>query len=77
MKTITVSARSKTLNELLKMAQRTDLILRSADGAQYVLARVTNTQAFYVGRSDDFDKEIAATRKNKRLMKFLGERGTL
>jgi len=76
MKTIKVSPRSKKVNELLKIAQRADLILQSADGAQYVLARVTNMQAFYVGRSDDFDEEISTTRKNKRLMKFLGERAT-
>jgi hypothetical protein len=74
MKTIRVSPRSKKLNELLKIAQRRDLILQSKDGAQYVLARVTNMEAFYVGRSDDFDEEIAMTRKNKRLMKFLSER---
>ena len=74
MKTIKVSPRSKKLNELLKMAQRSDLILQSADGAQYVLARVTNTRAFYVGRSDEFDEEIVTTRKNKRFMKFLSER---
>jgi len=76
MKTVIVSARSKTLNELLKMARRTDLILQSVDGTQFVLARVRDSLAFYVGNSDDFDTEIAATRKNRKLMKFLNKRVT-
>lgn len=75
MKIITVSGRSKILNELLKMAHRTDLILQSADGTKFVLARVRDSLAFYVGDGDDFDTEIAATRKNRKLMKFLDRRG--
>ena len=51
-------------------------MLKSSDGEHFVLARVTNLRAFDVGISDDFDKEIKSTRKNKRLMKFLDERGT-
>jgi hypothetical protein len=74
MKTVTVSARSRTLNKLMKMAEHGELILQSTSGEQYLLARVTGTESFYVGDSDDFDEEIAATRKNKRLMKFLDER---
>ncbi len=74
MKTITVPPQSRTLNDLMKKARRRSLILKSSDGEQFVLARVTHLQAFSVGDSDDFDEEIKATRKNKRLMKFLDER---
>ncbi len=74
MKAITVSPQSKTLNDLLKKARRRDVILQSADGEHFVLTRVTNLQAFYVGASDDFAEEVTRTRKNKRLMKFLDER---
>lgn len=64
MKTITVSARTKTLINLLKQAQHEGLILRSPDGHEFILAEI-----------DDFDREIELTRKNKKLMKLLDERG--
>ncbi|CAG0931060.1 hypothetical protein TFLX_01979 [Thermoflexales bacterium] len=64
MKTVTVSARTKTLIELLKQARREGLILRSPDGHEFILAEI-----------DDFDREIELTRKNKKLMKLLDERG--
>lgn len=70
-----VSTKSKTLSDLLKKARRKDLFLQSADGEQFVLARVTDLQAFYIGSSDDAEREIEMTRKNKRLGKFLDERG--
>ncbi len=75
MKPIIVSPQSKTLNDLLKKARRRDVLLESTDGEQFVLARVTDLQAFTVGDSDDFAEEVAATRQNKRLMKFLDKRG--
>jgi hypothetical protein len=56
------------------MVQETDLILRSADGAQFFLAHITD-KVFYVGDDDDFDREVEAARKNERLMEFLDERG--
>ncbi len=64
MKTIIISARAKTLNVLLKRAQRGGLILRSPEGREFVLAEI-----------DDFNREIELTRKNKKLMKLLDERG--
>jgi len=75
MKTFTVPTRSKTLNDLLKQARSTNVLLRSENGEQFVLAKVSSAQSFYVGESDDFDEEIALTRANKKLMKFLDERG--
>jgi hypothetical protein len=75
MKVHTISVKSKTLSDLLKKAHRKDLFLQSPDGEQFVLARVTDLQAFYIGSSDDVDREIEMTRKNKRLMRFLDERG--
>jgi hypothetical protein len=74
MKTITVSGRSKTLNDLLKKARQTDLILESPEGEQFMLARVRDSLAFYVGESENFEEEVAATRKNKKFMKFLEKR---
>ncbi len=64
MKTITISARAKTITALLKRAQRGGLILRSPEGYEFVLAEI-----------DDFNREIELTRKNKKLMKLLDARG--
>ncbi len=75
MKTITVPARLKTLNDLLKQAHNANVLLRSESGEQFVLAKVSSAQSFYVGDSDDFDEEIRTTRGNKKLMRFLDKRG--
>lgn len=63
MKTITVSKRSKSIVELLKEAHTENLILKSPDGVEYLLAEI-----------DDFEREIALTRQNEDLMKFLEHR---
>jgi len=65
MKTITVSARAKTLNDLLKKARRKSLILQSGNGQRFVLASIEGWEGFEVG--DDIAQ-------NKRLMKHLTER---
>jgi hypothetical protein len=75
MNTVTISKNSKTLNELLKKARRANVILRSESGEQFVLAKVSSAQSFYVGDSDDFEEEVKATCSNKKLMKFLDKRG--
>ncbi len=75
MKTITIPARAKTLNDLLKKARTANVLLRSENGEQFVLAKVSSVRSFYVGHGDDFDEEIKTTRANKKLMKFLDQRG--
>ena len=75
MTTFTVPTRSKILNDLLKKARRANVILRAEDGEQFVLAKVSSALSFYVGDSDNFDEEIELTRANKKLMKFLDQRG--
>jgi hypothetical protein len=74
MKTIAVSARAKTLNELLKKARRGTVILESADGQRFALTSVNNWEGFDVGNSTDFAQEVERTGKNKRLMKSLAAR---
>jgi hypothetical protein len=64
MKTVTVSARTKTLVTLLKRARQGGLILRAPDGHEFILAEI-----------DDFSREIELTRKNQKLMKLLDDRG--
>ena len=74
MKTVKVPLGSKTLNDLLKKARDANVLLRSESGEQFVLAKVSSVQSFYVGDSDDFGEEIKMTRANKKLMKFLEKR---
>ncbi len=63
MKTVTVSKRSKGINALLKQARRQNLILRSPEGHEFILAEL-----------DDFDREIELTRQNKQLAEMLTRR---
>ena len=63
MKTIKVSRQAKTVNALLKRARHENVILRSAEGNEFILAEI-----------DDFNREIELTRQNKRLMKLLESR---
>jgi hypothetical protein len=63
MRTITVSRRARGLNALLKRARRENVILRSPEGEEFILAEI-----------DDFSREIELTRQNKALMKFLDSR---
>ncbi len=63
MKTITISRRARSVNALLKRARRENIILRSPEGEEFILAEV-----------DDFNREIELTRQNRALMKFLEAR---
>ena len=71
MKTISVSARSKSIQDLLKKAARSGVILKGPSGQRYVLAPLGNWTAYDVGPSGDFAKEVAATSRHRRLMKDL------
>jgi hypothetical protein len=74
MKTIAVPARSKTLNELLRKAGRTGLILQSADGHRFVLASIEGWQGHDVGAVDDFGDEVKRTVRSRKLMKARANR---
>jgi uncharacterized membrane protein YkoI len=60
MRTVTVSTRSKQLSALLKQARKENIILRTDDGTEFILAEI-----------DDFNREIELTRQNKKLMKHV------
>ena len=75
MKTVTVSGRSKALKALLMLAEQSDILLQTVDGTQFVLSRLPKTESFQVGESDEIADEIAESRKNVALMKFLDQRG--
>jgi hypothetical protein len=63
MTTITIRRNSRTVSALLKRARRGNLILRSPEGEEFILAEI-----------DDFNREIELARQNKALMKFLDAR---
>ena len=63
MKAIDLSTTSPTLDEVLQLASEENIVLKSPDGREFVLAEL-----------DDFDDEIALVRQNKELMDFLAER---
>ena len=63
MKTINISAQSSEVNLLLEQARDEDILVRAADGTEFMVSAV-----------DDFDYEIARTRKNAKLMALLDER---
>lgn len=64
MKVIDVSLDSVSLATLLTEARHQNLILRTSDGVEFILAEV-----------NDFDREIELTRQNQEFMAFLDERG--
>ena len=63
MKTITISKNAKSIITLLKQARDENLILKSPNSDEFILAEI-----------DDFDHEIELTRKNKQLKQFLENR---
>jgi len=63
MKIITISRRARSTRALLRRARRENVILRSPEGDEFVLAEV-----------DDFNREIELARQNRALMKFLDAR---
>jgi hypothetical protein len=58
-----VSRLQTEVNDLLDQAREDDLMIRTADGTQFIVSAV-----------DDFDLEIIQTRKNEKLMALLEER---
>jgi hypothetical protein len=63
MKTVDLACGTPNLPTLLDMASEDNLILRTADGREYVLAEI-----------DDFDREVELVRQNQELMAFLEQR---
>jgi hypothetical protein len=63
MKTVNLSNLTNELTALLDQANDEDLIIRLADGREFLLSAV-----------DDFEIEIAQTRQNEKLMALLEAR---
>jgi hypothetical protein len=62
-KTVAVPLQAVEINALLEQARDDELLVRTADGSEFLLTAV-----------DEFDQEIARTRQNAKLMALLEER---
>jgi hypothetical protein len=65
MKTVTITGGSAEIRALLDQARDEDVLVRMDDGSEFLLSAI-----------DDFDHEIAQTRRNEKLMALLDERAT-
>jgi len=63
MKTVDLGATNPPLHEVLKLAESENLIVRTSDGREFVVAEI-----------DDFDREVSLVRQNDELMRLLAER---
>jgi len=63
MKTIDLPTNSAEVNHLLDQARQDDLVVRLADGSEFLLIAL-----------DEFDQEVAKSRDNPRLMALLDAR---
>lgn len=63
MKTITLSEDPAEIRSVFEQANDEDVIIQLPDGRQFILSAI-----------DDFDIEIAQTRRNQKLMAFLDQR---
>ena len=63
MKIVELTTIAPALAELLELAGKETLIIKTSEGREFILSEV-----------DDFDTEIALTRQNEELMALLAER---
>ena len=63
MKTVAISPQAAEINALLDQARDDELLVRTADGSEFLLTAV-----------DEFDQEVARTRQNAMLMELLDQR---
>jgi hypothetical protein len=62
-KTVAVPPQATEIIALLEQARDNELLVQTADGSEFLLTAI-----------DAFDREIARTRQNARLMELLDER---
>jgi hypothetical protein len=63
MSTVDLATELPSLEEILELAGEENIILRTPEGREFVLAEV-----------DDFDKEVKLVREHPDLMEFLDQR---
>jgi len=63
MKIVTIPPQATEVNSLLEQARDEDILVRAADGTEFMVSAV-----------DEFEYEIVRTRQNAKLMAMLDER---
>jgi energy-converting hydrogenase A subunit M len=63
MKTVDLTTQLATLEEVLSLADQENVVLRTKEGREYVVAE-----------PDDFDRELEPVRQNEELMELLARR---
>ena len=63
MKTVDLSSQILTLDALLELASEENVLVRTVEGREYLLAEV-----------EDLDSEVELIRRNPELMEFLDQR---
>jgi len=63
MKTVDLTTQLATLEEVLSLAGQENVVLRTKEGREYVVAEL-----------DDFDRELELLRQNEELTEFLARR---
>lgn len=64
MKTVNLATTPSNLEDLLDLAGKEAVLLKTAEGREFILTEV----------DDDFDREIESVRKNRELLEFLDHR---
>jgi hypothetical protein len=64
MKTVNLATTPSNLEDLLDLAGKEAVLLKTAEGREFILTEV----------DDDFDKEIESVRQNRGLLEFLDHR---
>ena len=63
MKTIDLATQTPTVQELLELADQDNLLLKTPDGREFVLAE-----------TEDLSREVEQVQRNTELMQFLAQR---
>jgi hypothetical protein len=66
MKTVNLATTPSNLEDLLDLAGKEAVLLKTAEGREFILTEV----------DDDFDKEIESVRHNRELLEFLDQRSS-
>ena len=69
MKTIDLASDVTSREEIFQLAERQNVLVRTADGKLFIVAEVDETET-----DDDFADEVARTRKNSALRELLASR---
>jgi hypothetical protein len=69
MNTIDLAVESRSVEEILQLAEQGPLVVRTAQGKAFAIAEVAQGE-----EDDDFAHEVALTRQNKALRALLSER---